>query len=99
MAKTGEDVVRQVCRRLYHAPCVARGEHAPAFAGEGDEVVAPTIVTAGAGEAVGKDAAFQILAKRLTDIGRGGVEIAPAIKLAGTGRPKLGFKVLGFGLA
>jgi hypothetical protein len=33
--QTGEDVVAEVRRRLHHAPCVARGAHAPAFAGIG----------------------------------------------------------------
>ena len=42
-------VIGEVCRRLYHAPRVARGADSTAFAGEGYQVVVPTIVTAGAG--------------------------------------------------
>ncbi len=63
--QAGKDVVGQVRRCLGHAPGVARGAHAPAFAGKGYEDVVPTVVTAGAGKAVGKDAALQIFAKRL----------------------------------
>jgi hypothetical protein len=33
-----------VCRRLHHAPGVARGAHATALAGEGHKVVVSTIV-------------------------------------------------------
>jgi len=34
-----------------------------------NKVVVPTVITLGAGKAVRKDAAFQILAKRLANIG------------------------------
>ena len=52
----------------------------------GDEVVVATIVTPRPGKGVGKDAAFQILAKRLADIGLGDVLVALAVELAGTGQ-------------
>ena len=52
--QAGEDVIREVRRRIHHAPCVARRANAPAFAGRGHEVVVTTIVTAGAGKAVGE---------------------------------------------
>ena len=96
--QAGKDVIRQVRRRLHHAPGVTRGADAPAFAGIGHEVVVPAIVTPGSGKAICKDAAFQILAKRLTDIGLGGVVVALAVELAGAGKLKLGLKVLGYGL-
>jgi hypothetical protein len=44
-------MIRQVCRRLCHAPRVARGAHAPALAREGHEVVVRTVGAAGAGKA------------------------------------------------
>ena len=61
--QTRKDVIRHVRRRLHHAPGVARGADTPAFAGIGDKVVETTIVTAGAGKAMRKDAALQIFAK------------------------------------
>ena len=56
-------MIRQVRRCLHHAPGVARGAHATAFAGEGQEVVMPAVITPGPGKAVGEDAAFQYLRK------------------------------------
>jgi hypothetical protein len=47
---------------------------------------------------MGKDAALQILAKRLTDIGLGGVVISLAVELAATGQLTPGLEVLGYGL-
>jgi hypothetical protein len=96
--QTGEDVVAEVRRRLHHAPCVARGAHAPAFAGIGHEVVVPTIVAPGSGKAVGKDAAFEVFAKGLADIGPGAVVVALAVELAGTGKFMPSLEVLGDGL-
>lgn len=64
-------MVSQMRRSLGHAPRVARGAHAAAFAGESHKEVVATIFTAGAGEAMGKDAALQVFAKRLLDISRG----------------------------
>jgi hypothetical protein len=43
---------------------------------------------------MGKDAAFQILAKRLTHIELGGVVVALAVELTGAGQLKPGLKVL-----
>ncbi len=68
----GEDVIAQVRRRLHHATGVARGAYASAFAGESHEVVVSTVAAAGAGKAVGKDAAFGVFAKRLAHIWLGG---------------------------
>ena len=45
-----------------------------------------------------EDAAFQILAKRLTDIRLWGVVVALAVKLAGTCQRVPGLEVLGYGL-
>jgi hypothetical protein len=47
---------------------------------------------------VGKDAAFQIFAKGLADIGLGRVVVALAVKLACAGQLKPGLEVLGYGL-
>ena len=44
-----------------------------------------------------KDAALQILAKGLTDIGLGGVVVALAVELTATGQLKPGLEVLGNG--
>ena len=43
------------------------------------------------------DAALQILAKRLTDIGLGRVVVALAVKLARAGKLKPSLKVFGYG--
>ena len=47
---------------------------------------------------MGKDSALQILAKRLTDVGLGGVLVALADELACTGQLNPGLEVLGYGL-
>ena len=91
-------MVREVCRRLHHTPGVARGAHATAFAGKGHKVVVAAVVTPGSGKAVGKDAAFQIFAKGLADIGPGAVVVALAVELAGTGKFMPSLEVLGYGL-
>ncbi len=72
-------MVAEVRRRLHHAPGVARGADTPAFAGIGHKVVVPAVITPRPGKAMGEDAAFQIFAKGLADIGArhdvfGGVE-------------------------
>ena len=58
----------------------------------------PTVTAAGARKAVRKDAALQILAKRLTDIGLGAVVVTLAVELTGTGQLKPGLEVFGYGL-
>lgn len=92
------NMVRQVRRRLYHAPGVARGAHAPALAGTGDGVIVSTIVTPGAGKAMSEDAALKIFAKRLADKGLGRVVVTLPIELACTGERVPGFQVFGNGL-
>ena len=67
----------------------------PAFAGIGHEVVVPAVVTPRPGKAVGKNAALQILAKRLTDIGLWGVVIALPVELACTDEFMPGLEVFG----
>ena len=47
---------------------------------------------------MGKDAAFQIFAKGLADVGLGGVVVTLAVELAGAGQFKPGLEVLGCGL-
>ena len=90
-----KDVIRQVRRRLHHAPGIARGAHASAFAGIGDEVVVPAVVTPRPGKAVGEDAALQILAKGLGDIRLWGVVVTLAIELACAGKFMPSLEVLG----
>ena len=58
----------------------------------------PAVITPGAGKAVGKDAALQIVAKSLADVGLGGVVVALAVELTCTGQLKPGLEVLGYGL-
>jgi hypothetical protein len=48
---------------LRHVPIVARGTQSAPLAGEGDQGVTPTLRTAGACEAIGPDAAFEITPK------------------------------------
>jgi hypothetical protein len=107
----GEDVVRQVCRRLHHAPGIARRAHAQSFAGIGHEVVVPAVITPGPG----KDAALQMFAKSQSVEDRAGslrvaavcparsqnawcVVVALAVELTATGQLKPGLEVLGNGL-
>jgi hypothetical protein len=47
---------------------------------------------------MGEDAAFQIFAKGLADIGPGAVVVALPVKLACAGQLKPGLKMLGYGL-
>ena len=72
-------MIAEMCRRLRHAPRVARRANATAFAGIGHEVVVPAVITLRPGKAVGKDATFEVFAKRLADIGLGGVVVALAV--------------------
>ena len=88
-------MIRQLRSRLHHAPGIARGADASAFAGEGDEEVLSTIVTPRPGKAVGKDAALEIFAKPLADIGLWRVEVALAVKLADAGQFTPGLEVFG----
>jgi hypothetical protein len=47
---------------------------------------------------MGEDAAFEVFAKGLADIGPGAVVVALAVELAGTGKFMPGLEVLGYGL-
>jgi|GEM_PF-2377397 len=91
----GEDVVRQVRSGLGHSARVARWADTAALAGEGHQIVVPTVIATCPGKAVGKDAAFQILAKSLLDIRWRGVVVTLAVELSGTCELKPGLKVLG----
>ena len=62
-------MIRQVRGRLHHAPRVARGADATALAGIGHKVVVPTVIAPRPGKTVGKDAAFEVFAKGLADVG------------------------------
>jgi hypothetical protein len=95
--QAGKDVIRQVCRRLHHASHVARGAHTTALAGIGHKIVVPAVITPGAGKAVGKNAAFEVFAKRLAHIGLGSAVVALPIELTCTGHLQPGLKVVGYG--
>ena len=97
--QTGENMIGQMHRRLHHAPRVARGAHASTFAGKGHEVVVRAVSAAGADKAVGKDAAFEVFAKRLAHIGLGGAQGVLPIELACTGqrKPEVGDAALKLG--
>ena len=55
-----------------------------------------TIVTAGARKTVGKDAAFEVFAKRLTHVGARCVVVALAVELASAGQRMPGLEVFGY---
>ena len=89
-------MVRQMRCCLSHAPGVARGADATAFAGEGDQIVVPAGVTPGAGKAVGEDAAFEVFAKGVLYVRGQRVVVARAVELSGTGQLKPGLEVRGY---
>ena len=74
-------LVRQVRRRLRHAPRVAQGANATAFAEIGDKVVMPAVVTLRLGKTVRQAAVFQIFAKRLAVKGFGRVMVVLRVEL------------------
>jgi len=86
----GKDVVSQVRRCLGHAPGGAGGANTTALARERNQEVMPTVITAGAGEAVGKDAALEVFAKSLFHMGRRGVVVALPVELARAGQRQPG---------
>ncbi|OLP06861.1 hypothetical protein BLL52_1607 [Rhodoferax antarcticus ANT.BR] len=91
-------MIAKVRWRLGHSAGVAQGVEAMAFAGEGDQKVVPTVVATDARKAVGKDALFEVLAKRLLHIRGRGVVVALAVELAGAGELKqVGVKAVGQG--
>ena len=53
------------------------------------------VITAGTRKAVRKDAALQVFAKRLADVGTWRMVIALAVELAATGQVKPGLEMLG----
>jgi hypothetical protein len=55
----------------------------------------PAVIAPGSGKAVGEDAAFEVFAKGLADIGLGGVVVALAVELAGAGKFMPSREVLG----
>ena len=80
-------------RRVLHA-----GQTPRPLQERGHKIVVPTVVTAGAREAVGKDAAFPVFAKGLAHKGARCVVVALAVELACAGEIKPSLKVLGNGL-
>ena len=58
----------------------------------------PAVFAAGAGKAVGEDAAFQILLERFAHVGLGAVVVALPAELACAGQLKPGLVMLGHGL-
>lgn len=64
-------MVRQVRRRLQHAPGVAGGAQAKAFAGEGHELVVAAVAIPCLGKTVRNGAALEVFAKRLAHNGLG----------------------------
>ncbi len=59
--QAGKNMIAEVCRRLHHAPGVARGADAAALAGIGHKVVVPAVIAPGPGKAMSEDAAFEVL--------------------------------------
>ena len=72
-----ENMIRQLCSGLRHAPCPERGAKATALAAEGPQLVVAAILTARAQEAVGQDAAFEegveLVLDELRQVGAGSV--------------------------
>ena len=88
-------MVHQVHRLLRHALGVAGGAHAPAFAGEGNEVVMATVFTLGSGKAVRKRCLIQGTCERLGKHRPLGCSSRPAVNLACAGEIKQSLKVFG----
>jgi len=66
-------LLRESTQIFPYAKRIARGENTWGCAGDGHEVVVSAVVAPGPGKAVCKDAAFQLFAKDLADIGLEGV--------------------------
>jgi hypothetical protein len=86
-------VVGEVRGRLGHAAAGAGRADSSALAGEGDKEVVPAVTAAGAGKAVGEDAAFKVLDKRFAHTGLEAVVVALTGKLACAGQLKPGLIV------
>ena len=71
----GVHMIHQVRGRLGHAPGAARGTDPAALAGEGDQKVMPAARAARPGEAVGQNAAGQVLAELPLDVGGDGIAV------------------------
>lgn len=78
-------MIAQLRRRVHHAPRVARRADTRAHVGEGHKVVLFAVTTADARKAVGEDAIFEVLAKRLTNISTRLVVGALAVELTCAG--------------
>jgi hypothetical protein len=81
-------------RRLDHAPGSARWANATPFAGKRHQKIMTAGIATGAGEAVRKDATFEVFTKRSLDIRRWGMHVALTIKLTARGERKPGFEVI-----
>jgi hypothetical protein len=81
-----EDVIDQVGVGLGHASGIARGADATPLAGEGHQEIVAALGTAGAGEAVGQDAALQVAAQLALHVAGYRVPIA----LASPGQREVG---------
>ena len=90
-------MVHQVRRRLVHAPRVARRAPPAPLAGEGDQIVVRAALTPHPRKTVGKDAALQVFAKRLFDIGRWCVVVPLSIELPSASRRKPCLQMTGHG--
>jgi len=83
-------VVAQVGRGFRHAASGAGWANTPAFARKGDQKIMTTVVAAGAGEAMGQYAAFQVAPELPLDLG-GDRWSAP---FAFSSQQQIGFQVL-----
>ena len=64
------DVLDQMCRSVCHAPRRTRGTNASAFAREGNQDLIVARLATDADEAMGEDAAAQILGELALDVAR-----------------------------
>jgi hypothetical protein len=85
--EVGQDGIGEVGGEIGHAPGVAGGADPAALAGEGDEALVATVLAAGAGEAVGEDAATEVGEEVLLD--PPGHAVAQRVGLGGPGEEGL----------
>ena len=91
-------MIRQVCRRPYHAPGIARGADITILAGKGDKVVVAAIIATGTSKAVGEDAAFGVFAQRLAHKGLWRLVVILSVELACAGKFMPSLETVGNGL-
>lgn len=65
-------MIDKMGRSLRHAPGVAGGTHTAPLAGKRDQEIVTAVITVGAGEPVGQNAAFEVATESLFHMGWNG---------------------------